>query len=552
MPPAPPVSDAAREALRLGHALQLRFFQQPVFDVERFLLRQADVFVDAVRAAHHVDRVDVELAGDARGGLVLRERQHAHARDQVDDRVGVAHLRRRRALAALVVGRVIGAVIAQGLVETVHQAIEVGRGRVEVEHEGTDLGAQEMVRARGAQRGQRGKVGAADEFQHRVGIVEVAQLVFVLADLPAQQRHQARRNGGPLLRRQRRKFAATEHRLPDVRREPVLGAPDDRHGRLVARPGGIAPGEQAMAFEDDALQLRLFLRQFFQFQAQVVARTLPRQPAQFTFEDLLGQRAAVLAGGDRDHRVRVHVVDVLAVDVGVQRGVDRCGARVQVERAVRQVADHLVLEIQAAVAGFQRLQLVHVQGRKAVQLDRTQVAARPFHPQHLDLRAAERIGHRDLGRRIAAAEIRDAQVRTEQVGTVQQQFRLAQRGGVLVVPARRDRFLALRLICYTRHCTHQNLHISVVCSRSTAIPSPSPAPRRSTVTASGHSRIQRAEQCQRRTDQDREQERFNHPVDRNAHLSATPRPNNQLLDHLTIDGVATPLYSFSQTTRPSA
>ena len=308
-----------------------------------------------------------------------------------------------------------------------------------------------MVRARGAQRGQRREVGAADEFQHGVGIVEVAQLEFLLADLPAQQGHQAGDEVRAVSRRQRLGDLAAEHGLLHVRGQPFLGALDHREGRLVARLGRVAPGEQAVALEDDALQLRLFLRQLFQFQAQVVARTLPRQPTQFAFEDLLGQRAAVPAGGDRDHRIRMHVVDVPAVDVGVQRRVDRRGARVQVERAVRQVADHLVLVFQAAVALFERLQLVHVQGREAVQFDRTQVAAGTLHPQHVDLFARERIRHDDLGRRIAAAEVRDAQVGTEQVGTVQQQFRFAQRGGVLVIPARRDRFLVRGVA----HCTHK-------------------------------------------------------------------------------------------------
>ena len=43
-PPAPPVTKAIRagEALRLRHPLQLRLLEQPVFDVERFLLRQPD------------------------------------------------------------------------------------------------------------------------------------------------------------------------------------------------------------------------------------------------------------------------------------------------------------------------------------------------------------------------------------------------------------------------------------------------------------------------------------------------------------------------------
>ena len=42
-------------------------------------------------AAHHVDRVDVELAGDPRGLLVRAEAEHPDARDEDDRRVGAAH-----------------------------------------------------------------------------------------------------------------------------------------------------------------------------------------------------------------------------------------------------------------------------------------------------------------------------------------------------------------------------------------------------------------------------------------------------------------------------
>ena len=52
MPPAPPVTRATRpgEALGLRHALQLGFFEQPVFDVEGLLLRQARHSVDTLEA----------------------------------------------------------------------------------------------------------------------------------------------------------------------------------------------------------------------------------------------------------------------------------------------------------------------------------------------------------------------------------------------------------------------------------------------------------------------------------------------------------------------
>jgi hypothetical protein len=42
--------DAAGQRLRLGHALQLGFFELPVLDVEGFLLRQADIVSDTVEA----------------------------------------------------------------------------------------------------------------------------------------------------------------------------------------------------------------------------------------------------------------------------------------------------------------------------------------------------------------------------------------------------------------------------------------------------------------------------------------------------------------------
>jgi hypothetical protein len=55
----------AGELLLGRHALQLRLLQQPVLDVEGLLLRQRDVAVDRLGAAHHLDRAVVEFGGDA-------------------------------------------------------------------------------------------------------------------------------------------------------------------------------------------------------------------------------------------------------------------------------------------------------------------------------------------------------------------------------------------------------------------------------------------------------------------------------------------------------
>ncbi len=83
--------DLAREFLFRRHALQLRFLEQPVFDVERLLLRQRDVFVDRLGAAHDFDGAVVELGGDARFGFVLAPGDHAEAGNQHDRRIRVAH-----------------------------------------------------------------------------------------------------------------------------------------------------------------------------------------------------------------------------------------------------------------------------------------------------------------------------------------------------------------------------------------------------------------------------------------------------------------------------
>ena len=117
--------DAPRQRFRLRHALKLRLLEQPIFDVERLLLGEADVAADAGGAAHDVDRVDVEFRGDAGGRLVLGEGQHADARDEVDDGVGIAHRRRVRPPAALIVGRVVRAIVRKSLVERSDDRVEI-------------------------------------------------------------------------------------------------------------------------------------------------------------------------------------------------------------------------------------------------------------------------------------------------------------------------------------------------------------------------------------------------------------------------------------------
>ena len=159
--------DPPGERFRLRQALKLRLFEQPIFDIERLLLRKPDIAADARGPAHDVDRVDVEFRGDAGGRLVLGEGQHADAGREIDDGVGIAHRRRIRTLAALIIGRVVGAIVGEILVERSDDRVEIARRRVERQHERPDLRAQEMIRTGRSKRRQGFEIARIDELHAR-------------------------------------------------------------------------------------------------------------------------------------------------------------------------------------------------------------------------------------------------------------------------------------------------------------------------------------------------------------------------------------------------
>ena len=172
-----------RQRLGLGQALQLRLLEQPVLDVERLLLGQADIAVDAGGAAHDVDRVDVELGGDPRRGLVAGEGQHADARDEVDDGIRVAHGRAVGMPAAFVVGSVVPTV-------AVDQPVERGIVGVGRHHQRANLGAQEVIGAGGAESRQLLEPVRVHELQDRRRGFDMADLRLAGRDPAAQSRQQ--------------------------------------------------------------------------------------------------------------------------------------------------------------------------------------------------------------------------------------------------------------------------------------------------------------------------------------------------------------------------
>jgi hypothetical protein len=103
--------NAARQRFWFWHPLQLGFFQQPVFNIERFLPRQGRVFRNRFRPFHYIDGIEVKLGRHPCRLLVFCKGEHAHARINDHNRIGIAHGRAVGMFAGIVIVRIHGAVL---------------------------------------------------------------------------------------------------------------------------------------------------------------------------------------------------------------------------------------------------------------------------------------------------------------------------------------------------------------------------------------------------------------------------------------------------------
>ena len=132
---------------------------------------QADVFADGECAAHDVDRVHIEFAGDARGGFVFGVGEHADAGDQHDDGVGVANAGAVGVFAAFVVGRVIDRILLEEGIDFFLEGCVVDFRGVDIKYERTDFRAQEVIRAGSPHRGEFPALFRTDELHDDVRVV---------------------------------------------------------------------------------------------------------------------------------------------------------------------------------------------------------------------------------------------------------------------------------------------------------------------------------------------------------------------------------------------
>ena len=404
------------------------------------------VLVDGFGAAHDFDGAVVELSRDAGFGLVLAPGDHAEAGDEDDRRVRVAHRRGVRALAGVVISGVVLAVLLKRGGELGLQRGGVFGLGVPAHVERLDLGAEEMVRAGGAEFGEARGVLRVDETEDLLVVLDRADEALLLGDLAAEPRQDGREGRVTLLGLEGLGEGAAEDlgvaALGLVLRFDVgAGLLDHREGQFVAGLVVIGPGDEAVLAHHDGLDGGLLAGDVLHGEAEFEARAHPLHVRHLAGEDFLGQGFAVLGSGDRDDRVRVHVVDVLAREEAVQRGVDRRGARVEVEGGVVVHRDHVVLGLglkalvgAGGVGGLKADELVLIEGGEVVAVAGAEVAAGTLDPEDLGVGAGQGVLPDDLGRGVAAAGVRDALVGAELVRTIDQTADRIELRGFGIIP----------------------------------------------------------------------------------------------------------------------
>ena len=150
-----------------------------------------------------------------------------------------------------------------------------------------------------------------------------------------------------------------------------------------------------------------------QAEAEIEARPLPVEPAEPAAEGVGDSVPPFRGGREGDQRVGVEMVDVGGGEKSVQRRVDRRHRAARPEAGVVEQGDHLVLLVEALVDALHRAQPLEVDQGEPVDGQGAEVAAGPFHREHAAGLPGDRVGELDLGRGVAAAEVRDARIRPE-------------------------------------------------------------------------------------------------------------------------------------------
>ena len=209
----------------------------------------------------------------------------------------------------------------------------------------------------------------------------------------------------------------------------ALGGADDVEGVAFALLAGLAPGRDAVSAQDDPERFGVGVADGGDVESQLEARTAPGRPQHLVAEDGARQGLAVRGGRQRDARVGVQVVDVLAADQSVHGGVDRRRGAPLAEEAVIEGRHHLVFEVGAAVDLGQVAHGVETQRRETREGQGAEVAARALDPHHVDLVTTGGVLHPRLGAGVAAGVVGHRGVGPQTMGAFEE---FAHGGGGLV------------------------------------------------------------------------------------------------------------------------
>ena len=221
-------------------------------------------------------------------------------------------------------------------------------------------------------------------------------------------------------------------------RNELANLVNDSEGVEVALALGPAPGEEAVAAENDSIAARIPLNYPAHSQTQLETGTQPGHPDQRVAEfavELFHFGFAVGRGRQGDAPVRVKVVDMRKGKKAVQRRVDGGGNRIAAEGGLRVHRNHVVLGGDASVTALEGKKLLLVEGCKSRAANAAQIAARALDPKDLNRLAGTWIDFGDFRAGVAAGKVGDAQVGAKEVGAVAEQFRLVEGGGKGGIPA---------------------------------------------------------------------------------------------------------------------
>ena len=282
----------------------------------------------------------------------------------------------------------------------------------QVEEQRPDLRAQEVVGARGAERGEARRVLGSEEVEYDVRVGEPADDVPIRGRKATHDRREHRCTSAPL--------HLGQGLVAGTRRPERLGTPvlfeisvrllDQRQCQGLRLVGRVGPRDDAVAAQHDPVELGLGGDEVAEPQAEVEPGPLPVEPAEPALERRLDVLAAVRRGREGDQGVRMQVVDMGEGKKSVQRRVDRRDRAARSEAGVVEQTDHPVLVVAASVDAFQAAQPLEVDERETSRRQRAEVAAGALDGENVARLARDRILELDLHGRVAAAEVGDARI----------------------------------------------------------------------------------------------------------------------------------------------